>query len=142
MSWDSKAIKARMLEMIQSNYIFGVENNVKHGLYDLGCQPCGGIESQREGNCNNCEGGCGRSQKQQAWPEEEGSLSVLMGWDLDDPDMPVNLIEHVKQGYWGFTDDWDVANSQSIQALINKKLKKGDGKGKSRNGNKSLFQMF
>ena len=88
MTWTSQAIKDRMLEMINANYMFGVENNTRHGLYDLGCQPSGGVDSQWNYNEHNCGGGCGHDHSSHS--EESGTLSVLNGWDLDDPNMQVN----------------------------------------------------
>ena len=61
MSWDSQTIKTRMLDMINVNYVFGVENGTRHGLYDLGCQPCGGTEAQPNHNWHGCEGNCSHS---------------------------------------------------------------------------------
>ena len=85
MQWDSTTIKERMLEMIQSNSVFGVEDHVRHGLYDLGSQPCGGTDGytghdwNNWSNGNNCGGNCGHNHDQ---PDEDGHLSVLMGMTL------------------------------------------------------------
>ena len=137
MTWSSETIKNRMVEMINANYMFGIENNTRHGLYDLGCQPCGGGDSQWGMHGSNCGVNCEHDHHQ---PEENGSLSVLMGYDIDDPTLWINLIDHVRQGYWGITEEGDVANEATIQALVNKRTGKGNGKGKSKAGKKVCFK--
>ena len=92
MTWDAATIKSRMLEMIAANHVFGIESNIKHGLYaveDNASQPCGGGDSNH-GGCAGCN--------HHKHDDQTHHVSYLKGYDLDDTEMEVNLIEHVQNG--------------------------------------------
>ena len=86
---------------MNAQYVYAVSESNKHGLYNIDDVECGAC-------CNNVS--------------VQGIDSEC--WGYDEYDEPVELNSHIAAGHWGYNDDWDIINSDTIILL-----KGGKGKG-------------
>ena len=72
------------------------------------------------------------TNEQEEESQENYDVPDVWGWDIDNPEMPVNLVEQIRDGYYALDDEGNVVTEHTLDAILRKKTGKGKGKGKGR----------
>ena len=68
---------------------------------------------------------------------QEGCETCADWWGYDEHEEPIELNAYVSSGVWGYHEEWNVINSDTINLL-----RTGQGKGARKGGNKGKTSQF